>query len=142
MTDVDLIEASLIALDGREAAMRALLFERFFSRFPERQSLFIHIAATSVRMTDETLQWMYGIAQEKTWVWSQVCELVFNHRNYGELGQDEYDAFIDLAIDSLGETIDAWNADTDAAWRRQAIVLKAMVGRARHEWTAAPLAYP
>lgn len=143
MSDVDLIAASLIALDGREAAMRALLFERFFARFPAREAIFLHVAATSVRMTDETLQWMYGLAAGRTWVWSQVAELVFNHRNYGELAQAEYDAFIDLSIDALGATIGAaWDDATDAAWRRQAVALKALVERARTEWAASPLSYP
>lgn len=85
MSDAKLIEASLIALDGREAEMRALLFERFFDRYPERRAIFLHVDATSVRMTDETLQWMHGLAADKSWVWSQVAELVFNHRNYGRL---------------------------------------------------------
>src|SRR3954467_3992964 len=98
MTDAELIEASLIALDGREAAMRELLFDRFFTRFPERRAIFIHVDATSVRMTDETLQWLHGLAQDRKWVWSQVAELVFNHRNYGELRQGEYNAIVDLAI--------------------------------------------
>jgi hypothetical protein len=137
MSDAALIEASLIALDGREAAMRDLLFDRFFARFPERRAIFLHVDATSVRMTDETLQWMYGLAQDRKWVWSQVAELVFNHRNYGELRQDEYDAFVDLAID----TIDIWNAATEGAWRRQAASLKTLIARARAEWAASPLAF-
>lgn len=143
MTDAALIEASLLALDGHEAAMRARLFDRFFARFPDRRSIFLAVDATSVRMTDETLQWMLGLASARQWVWSQVAELVFNHRNYGHLGHDEYAAFIDLAIDTLGETIGgAMDAETDAAWRRQAVTLKAMIARAQAEWTAAPLAYP
>ena len=45
--------------------------------------------------------------------------------------------------DTLGETIGgAMDAETDAAWRRQAVTLKAMIARAQAEWTAAPLAYP
>ncbi|HEX7693058.1 MAG TPA: hypothetical protein VF409_01120 [Sphingomonas sp.] len=142
MRDAELIEASLIALDGREAAMRDLLFDRFFARFPERRAIFLHVDATSVRMTDETLQWMYGLARDRKWVWSQVAELVFNHRNYGDLGQDEYDAFVDLAIDALRDTVDDWNAPTESAWRRQAASLKTLVARARAEWAASPLAYP
>lgn len=142
MPDADLIEASLTALDGREAAMRTLLFDRFFARYPDRRAIFFHVDATSVRMTDETLQWMYGLARDRKWVWSQVAELVFNHRNYGDLGQDEYDAFVDLAIDALRDTVDDWNAPTESAWRRQAASLKTLVARARAEWAASPLAYP
>ncbi len=143
MSDAALIEASLIALDGREAAMRARLFDRFFVRFPDRRAIFLHVDATSVRMTDETLQWLFGLASGRKWVWTQVAELVFNHRNYGTLTHEEYAAFIDLAIDALGETIaETWNAETDAAWRRQAVTLKDMIARAQAEWTAAPLSYP
>jgi hypothetical protein len=142
MNDADLIEASLIALAGREAEMRAVLFERFFARFPERRALFIHVAASSVRMTDETLQWMYGLAAGKGWVWAQVCELVFNHRNYDQLHAAEYAAFIDLAIDALRDTIGGWDDATEQAWRRQAEALNGLVERAMREWTEAPLAYP
>ena len=140
--DSGLIEASLIALDGREAGMRATLFDRFFARFPEREAIFIHVSASSVRMTDETLQWMYGLAQNKTWVWAQICELVFNHRNYDQLHAAEYAAFIDLAIDALRDTTGGWDAATEGAWRRQAEALKALIERAMHEWSEAPLAYP
>ena len=136
MNDADLIEASLVALAGDEAAMRDSLFDRFFARFPERRAIFLHVEATSVRMTDETLQWLYGLARDRKWVWSQVAELVFNHRNYGDLRQDEYDAFVDLAIDALRDTIQGWNAPTEAAWRRQAATLKTLVARARAEWAA------
>jgi hypothetical protein len=139
MTDADLIEASLVALDGREAAMRALLFDRFLARFPERREIFIHVDATAVRMTDETLQWLHGLAQDRKWVWSQVAELVINHRNYGALRQEEYDAFVDLAIDALRDTIDTWDAAAEGAWRRQAASLKTLIARARAEWAASPL---
>ncbi len=141
MSDADLIEASLIALDGREAAMRTLLFDRFLARFPERRAIFIHVDATAVRMTDETLQWLHGLAQDRKWVWSQVAELVFNHRNYGALRQEEYDAFVDLAIDALRDTVDTWDAATEGAWRRQAASLKTLIARARAEWAASPLAF-
>jgi hypothetical protein len=141
MRDAELIEASLVALDGHEVAMRDLLFERFFARFPERRAIFLHVDATSVRMTDETLQWLYGLAQDRKWVWSQVAELVFNHRNYGALRQEEYDAFVDLAIDALRDTVDGWNAATESVWRRQAATLKTLVARARAEWAASPLAF-
>ena len=140
--DAGLIEASLIALDGREAAMRAQLFDRFFARFPEREAIFIHVSASSVRMTDETLQWVYGLAQGKKWVWAQICELVFNHRNYDQLHAAEYAAFVDLAIDALRDTIGGWDEATETAWRGQAETLKGLIERAMREWTEAPLAYP
>lgn len=139
MTDAELIEASLVALDGSEAAMRARLFDRFLARFPERREIFIHVDATAVRMTDETLQWLHGLAQDRKWVWSQVAELVINHRNYGALRQEEYDAFVDLAIDALRDTIDTWDAAAEGAWRRQAASLKTLIARARAEWAASPL---
>ena len=141
MNDAELIEASLVALDGHEAEMRDLLFNRFLARFPERRAIFIHVDATSVRMTDETLQWLYGLAQDRKWVWSQVAELVFNHRNYGALRQEEYDAFVDFAIDALRDTIDRWDGATEGAWRRQAAILKTLIARTRAEWAASPLAF-
>lgn len=143
MTDADLMEASLIAADGREGDMRAALFERFFAVYPERRAIFVHVDATAVRMTDEALQWMLGLASGAGWVWGQVAELVYQHRNYGQLAQAEYDLFVDLTVEELGRVADdSWTPECAAAWTRAAADLKRMVGRAIAEWTASPLPYP
>jgi hemoglobin-like flavoprotein len=142
-SDAELMEASLVAIDGREADMRAALFDRFFEHYPERRAIFLHVEATAVRMTDEALQWMLGLASGADWVWGQVAELVYQHGNYGHLTQREYDLFTDLAVEELGKAAgDSWTPDCAAAWGRAADSLKAMVERAIREWTASPLPYP
>jgi len=89
-------------------------------------------------MTNETLQAMFGLAQGEGWVWPQIAELVVTHRNYGALTAAEYDAFVDMAVDALAVAAGtAWDADCNAAWRRQAAALKAMIHRALAEWQAA-----
>jgi hypothetical protein len=88
-SDAGLMEASLISADGNEENMRAALFDRFFEHYPERRAIFLHVEATAVRMTDETLQWMLGLASGADWVWGQVAELVYQHANYGRLAQRE-----------------------------------------------------
>ena len=43
-----------------------------------------------------------------------------------------------MAVDALAVAAGAaWDADCDAAWRRQAAALKAMIHRALAEWQAA-----
>lgn len=134
-TDAELMEASLAAAaDGPE--LRHALFARFFEAFPDRRASFINVDAASRRMTDETLEMMLGLAKaEENWVWPLVAELSFTHRSYGRLPMNEYDAWIDMTIDVLGEAAGAeWSAETDAAWRRQGERLKAMITEAREGW--------
>lgn len=78
--DAALMEASLLAVADVGIDIRHALFERFFDAFPERRASFISVDAASRRMTDETLQMMFGLAGGETWVWPLVAELVFTHR--------------------------------------------------------------
>lgn len=136
--DAALMEASLVAVADAGIDIRLPLFERFFEAFPERRPSFISVDAASRRMTDETLQMMFGLASGEAWVWPLVAELVFTHRSYGALPIEEYDAFIDMTVAGLGVAAgDAWNADTAAAWVRSADALKAMIRKARAEWAEA-----
>ena len=140
MSDADaaLMEASLMVVADAGIDIRHALFQRFFAAYPGRRASFISIDASSRRMTDETLQMMFGLAQGEGWVWPLVAELVFTHRSYGPLPIAEYDAFIDMTVEELGAAAGtAWNADTAAAWQRHADALKAMIRRARAEWEQA-----
>lgn len=132
MTDAEAITASLATLAEREVVIRHALFDRFFAAFPQRRASFLNLEVSSIRMTDETLQMMHGLASGEQWVGPLVNELSFTHRNYGALPDAEYDAFIDMTVDAvLAVTGDS----SGAAWRRQAEVLKTMVATARREWT-------
>ncbi|KTE19752.1 hypothetical protein ATE67_14035 [Sphingopyxis sp. H050] len=136
MSDAASMEASLIA--AADADIRIPLFERFFAAFPERRPSFISVDAASRRMTDETLQMMFGLATGESWVWPLVAELVFTHRSYGALPIAEYDAFIDMTVEELGVAAGAaWSAEAAAAWARNADALKAMIRKARAEWAEA-----
>jgi hypothetical protein len=141
--DAALMERSLAAAADREAEMRVALFARFLGAYPERRPAFLHMEMTSIRMTNETLGWMLALAEQRRWVWGQVAELVFQHRNYGTLPLEEYAVFIDMAVEELGKVAgDGWSPATAAAWQRQAEALKAMIAHAITEWTESPLAYP
>lgn len=136
--DAALMEASLIAVANAGIDIRIPLFDRFFAAFPERRASFMVVDASSRRMTDETLQMMFGLAKGESWVWPLVAELVFTHRAYGPLPIAEYDAFIDMTVAELGAAAGtAWNAWAAAAWQRHADALKAMIRRARAEWESA-----
>lgn len=140
--EVMMMEASLVA--AADADIRIPLFDRFFAAFPDRRASFMVVDASSRRMTDETLQMMFGLAKGEGWVWPLVAELVFTHRAYGPLPIGEYDAFIDMTVAELGVAAGAaWNAEAAAAWRRHADALKAMIRRARAEWERAmPVGVP
>jgi hypothetical protein len=140
MSDADaaLMEASLIAVADAGIDIRLPLFERFFAAYPDRRASFISVDAASRRMTDETLQMMFGLAGGEDWVWPLVAELVFTHRNYGALPIAEYDAFIDMTVGELELAAAAvWSDATAAAWQRHADALKAMIRKARAEWASA-----
>ncbi|MBJ7501533.1 MAG: hypothetical protein JHC57_17380 [Sphingopyxis sp.] len=138
MSDAAAMEASLAAVADAGIDIRHALFDRFFAVFPERRASFMIVDASSVRMTDETLQMMLGLAKGESWVWPLVAELVFTHRAYGPLPITEYDAFIDMTVEEVGAAAGpAWSADTAAAWQRHADALKAMIRKARAEWESA-----
>lgn len=142
-SDAELMERSLAAAAPHEPAMRAALFDRFFARYPDRRALFMHVEATSVRMTSETLAWMLGLAQGEGWVWGQIAELVFQHRNYGHLPAHEYADFVDMTIDALGDAAgSAWSDAAATAWRRNGAALNILIEKAIGEWTSSPLSYP
>lgn len=136
--DAARMEASLAAVADAGIDIRLPLFERFFGAYPDRRPSFISADAASRRMTDETLQMMFGLASGEVWVWPLVAELVFTHRSYGPLPIEEYDAFIDMTVAELGAAAgDAWSDETAAAWARSADALKAMIRKARAEWADA-----
>ncbi len=141
-SDAALMETSLLAVaDDIEASapdIRFPLFDRFFAAFPDRRATFYTIEAASRRMTDETVQMLFGLAGGERWVEGLVNELTYTHRQYGTLPAGEYDVWIDLTVDVLRDTAGpAWDDATDAAWRRAAERLKAMVAEARTGWVVA-----
>jgi hypothetical protein len=142
LSDAALMEASLLAVADAVGAgapdIRFPLFERFFAAFPDRRATFYNVEAASRRMTDETVQMLFGLAAGEGWVQGLVNELTYTHRQYGALPAGEYDIWVDLTVDVLRDTAGgAWNDATDAAWRRAAEGLKIMVAEARTGWVAA-----
>ena len=130
--EIQLMEASLIAVADSGVEIRHALFERFFAAYPGRRASFYNLEAASRRMTDETLQMMFGLASDERWVWPLAAELVFTHRNYGALPMEEYDAFITMTIDELGHAAgDSWSAACDTAWRKQGERLKNLIIKAQ-----------
>ena len=129
------MEHTLALLAERGIELRHGLYERFFTAFPARQAAFLCPEATSVRMTDETLQMLHGLAAGESWVWPLVAELIYTHRAYGALPLREYDAFVDMVVDELEAALgDGWTRDQADAWHEQAEALKTMIGKAQAEW--------
>ena len=134
-TAAAMMEATLVLLAERNIELRHGLYERFFAMFPARRTAFLCPQATSVRMTDETLQMMHGLAAEESWVWLLVAELIYTHRAYGALPLREYDAFVDMVVEELEDMLGAdWTREQADAWQEQAAALKTMIGQAQAEW--------
>ena len=130
-----MMEATLVLLAERNIELRHGLYERFFAAYPARRADFLCPEATSIRMTDETLQMMHGLATDESWVWPLVAELVVTHQAYGALPLREYDAFVDMVVEELEEAFGAdWTRDQADAWQEQAAALKTMIGQAQAEW--------
>ena len=134
-SDAALIEASLLRLAERGIELRHGLYERFFAAYPARRADFLCPEATSIRMTDETLQIMHGLASDESWVWPLVAELSYTHRAYGRLPFAEYETFVDLTVAEMAEALgDDWSEAQAEAWGRQAGRLKGMIAKAQTEW--------
>ena len=134
-SDAALIEASLLRLAERGIELRHGLYERFFAAYPARRADFLCPEATSIRMTDETLQMMHGLASDESWVWPLVAELSYTHRAYGRLPFAEYETFVDLTVAEMAEALgDDWSEAQAEAWGRQAGRLKGMIAKAQTEW--------
>ncbi len=130
-----LMEQSLLKLAASGVELRHGLYERFFAEFPARRAAFLCPESTSLRMTDETLQILYGLASDEQWVWPLVAELIYTHRTYGALPLREYDAFVDLTVAELAAVlVESWSAAEAEAWQAQAERLKTMIGTAQAEW--------
>lgn len=133
--DAALIEATLVRLAERGIELRHGLYDRFFAAYPARRADFLCPEATSVRMTDETLQMIHGLAADESWVWPLVAELSYTHRAYGRLPFEEYETFVDLTVTTMADALGVdWSQAEAAAWGRQADRLKAMIAKAQNDW--------
>lgn len=135
-SDAEVLEQTLEALAGKDDMLRIELFERFFAAFPARRVDFIAFEASSRRMTDETLQLLYGHATGAHWLWTQVADLVDLHRAYGAISDAEFDRFVELTAETACDLANA-PATERQAWGRQTEALQALVRRARAEWEVA-----
>lgn len=133
-----LMEASLAAVAKGGFDIRHAVYARFFEAFPARTPVFLNPDVSSVRMTDETVQMLYGLATDEKWVWPLVAELTFTHRNYGPLPAREWDVFVNLVVEELGKAAgEVWTPACADAWQKQAERLKAMIAKANAEWAVA-----
>jgi hypothetical protein len=132
MTDAELMEQNLLAAADSGTDLREAVFAQFFAAYPDRRPLFYSEEAAQPRMTNETLDMLYGLATDEKWVWFQIAALVFNHRNYGDFALGEYEAFVDMLVRAVSMASgDSWSTAHEAAWVRQADKLKAMIQKAR-----------
>ena len=110
------------------------LFARFFATFPEHRAVFINLDAAAIRMTNETVEAMIGLATEAAWVPTTIINFVDLHRNYGSFSVSLYAAFVDITVDALAVAAGAsWTFQSNAAWREQAAKLNILIAEAIQE---------
>jgi hemoglobin-like flavoprotein len=125
------MEATLVAVAEADIDIIPTLFDRFFATFPEQRPAFINLAAASGRMTNETIEALVGLATDESWVPVTITNFVDLHRNYGEIPQGHYTAFVDMVVDALADAAGAeWNDHQAQAWRTQAKRLNMMIAEA------------
>ena len=130
MDDAEAMTALLEATGEAGVDIVPLAFDRFFAEFPDAPALFPHVEAAAGRMVNETLEALFGLAEDAWWVETTVVNFVDLHRNYGDISAIQWvrwvDIVIDVLVESTGQPIDI-GAPGEAAWRRQAEQLKAMI---------------
>jgi hypothetical protein len=133
--DVALIDASLLALGGREAAFREQAFGRFLLGAPGRTVHFLNLPASGVRMADMALGWMRAQAAGEAWLEGEVAEIVHTHLGFGRPGPGDYAAFLDDCIAALDRVV-GLDAATRGAWEAAAAGLKPRVAAMLAAWAA------
>ncbi len=133
MTDQELIEQTLNALHGKEEEYRTTVFDRLFSTYPDVHRNFLGLEGSKVRMSNEVIELMRGLASDADWVEMQTIDVIDLHRSYGDFALDQFFHFADFAVDSICKVTGA-SAEQRAAWQRQADKLKPLIEQARPDW--------
>ena len=94
------MEASLLAA-GDLHRVSARAFDRFFAAYPDERARFINVAAAQLRMTDEVLMMLYGMASGEGWALTSADHWIDHHRNFGTLTTDLYLCFTDAVLSEL-----------------------------------------
>lgn len=133
MTDPELIEQTLEALEGKENDFRLSVFERLFTAYPDVKELFLGFEGSSVRMSDEILGLLHGLATGEDWVENQTIDVIDLHQNYGDFQLSQFFHFAEIAVETVCELTGACDQQR-AAWQRQAERLKPFIEQARADW--------
>ena len=136
MTDVanaiaDVLEQSLHAAAHAGEDITPRFFARFFARHPDQQAMFFLPATSCPAMAFEILDTLLALAAGESWVSGSIHNLVMAHRCYGAFPVALYGDALEIYVDALAEMAgERWTADYDAAWRRVAADLLALIAHA------------
>lgn len=137
-TDIELIEDSLISLEGRYQDLAQSLFEIYIAEHPQFAHAFINPETSRNRMTTETIEVMVGTAAGEWWVDATIINFVDLHHNYDDFSAEDYGEWFTLVIQKMAEYGgDSWPIEASAAWHRQASVLVKKINKIREpDYTA------
>jgi len=123
-----LLEQSLHAVAEADEDITPHFFARLFARHPDQKANFFHPDITCGPMVNEILESLMGLAADEGWVRSSIQELVIAHRSFGDIPLPLYGEVFDIMIETLASIAgERWTPAYEAAWRKQAATLAAMV---------------
>jgi hypothetical protein len=127
-TDLNAMEASLVALGDNYDGLAAELFDALIAAHPHYAHTFINPEAARERMTRETLEALLGLAGGEWWVMPTVTNFVDLHRNYAAFTAQDYAAWFELTVAAMERRAgEDWPGQASAAWRRQAAAMVDLV---------------
>lgn len=131
MSDEQLINRSLENLAERDIDITPDVYQRFFAACPEAKPLFSSTAAAGAhgRMIYELLQIVMDRLKDEPCLPTLMETTVNDHKNWGATGP-MYGIFLDAFMTSLRDNLgEAWDRETEAAWKRQVDWMLQQVGR-------------
>jgi hemoglobin-like flavoprotein len=126
--DVERVRDSFARVDGGVLRVIARFYEVLFAREPELKRLFVRSAPPrQAQMFREMLYLIIDHLDDAPWVASALARLGERHAAYGVV-PEMYEPVGEALIQALSEHLgDAWDAETEGAWRRAYALLRGVM---------------
>lgn len=116
-----------VAAIGDMTGFSQRVFARFLADYPDEAARFINLDAAVLRMTDETLVLLLGLAGGEGWAPGGAAHWADLHRNYGAIADDRYRAWTRLVVEELASTAGADWVRSAQGWAEASEQLTALL---------------
>jgi hypothetical protein len=130
----------VVAAVGDMAALSQRVFARFLAEYPDEAARFINLDAAVLRMTDETLVLLLGLAGGEGWAAGGAAHWADLHRNYGAIADDRYRAWTQLVVEELALATEAEWLPSASGWADASEQLTALL-LAANQGTSQPASH-